>query len=405
MSLLPIQDALALILASATHTTAIETISIHAAYGRTLASNLHAKRTQPPVNMSAMDGFAIRVADIATAPNTLTLIGQSTAGLGFDGDVIPQTCIRIFTGAPVPNGADTVVIQENTTQNGNQITILDTPSKGKNIRNAGIDFCENELLLHAGTRLGAAELSLIAAMNHTTINVRKRPIIGILATGDELVEVGTMPLPYQIISSNTLSISALAQESGAEIIDLGIAPDNLKTLTSILNKAQDLQLDVLVTSGGASVGDHDLVQKALHSLGCMPDFWRIAMRPGKPMMFGKLGNMRVLGLPGNPVASYVCSLIFLQPLIRAMQGDSDAGRDMSQPAILGCNVKANDKRQDYMRASAVFSNNALPVITPFELQDSSMLLTLAKANCLLIREPFAQATKIGDLCRIIKLGA
>jgi molybdopterin molybdotransferase len=222
MSLLPIQDALALILAGANHPTAIESISTHAAFSRILSSDLHAKRTQPPVNMSAMDGFAVRAADITATPATLTLIGQSAAGLGFEGEVLPQSCIRIFTGAPVPKGADTVVIQENTTQNGDQVTILNAPAKGKNIRNKGIDFCENELLLAAGTRLGAAELSLIAAMNHATINVHKRPRIGILATGDELVEAGTMPLIHQIISSNTLSISALAQEAGAEIIDLGI---------------------------------------------------------------------------------------------------------------------------------------------------------------------------------------
>jgi molybdopterin molybdotransferase len=403
MSLLPVQDALALILASANHTTTIESISIHAAYGRILATDLHAKRTQPPVAMSAMDGYAVRFCDMTTTPAPLKLIGQSAAGCGFIGELAPKTCIRIFTGAPIPNGADTVIIQENTTQNNDQITILDAPTKGKNIRNKGIDFCKDDLLLAAGTHLGAAELALAAAMNHSSIDVHKRPRIGILATGDELVEAGTSPLPHQIISSNTLSISALAQESGAEIIDLGIAPDNIDILATIISKAHDMQLDVLVTSGGASVGDHDLVQDALHSLGCAPDFWRIAMRPGKPMMFGKLGNMRVLGLPGNPVASYVCSLIFLQPLIRALQGDPDAGRDISQVAILGCDMPENDKRQDYLRASAVFSNNALPVVTPFEMQDSSMLSTLAKADCLLIREPFAAVAKGGDLCRVIVL--
>jgi molybdopterin molybdotransferase len=403
MSLLPVQDALALILASATHPTTIETISIHAAYGRILATDLHAKRTQPPVAISAMDGYAVRFSDMTTTPTPLTLIGQSAAGLGFEGDVTPKTCIRIFTGAPLPKGADTVVIQENTTQNGNKITILEAPNIGKNIREAGIDFNENERLLTSGTLISAAELALIAAMNHATINVYKRPRIGILATGDELVEAGTAPLAHQIISTNTLTISALAQEAGADIVDLGIAADNIDTLTTIISKAQDMQLDVLVTSGGASVGDHDLVQNALHSLGCAPDFWRIAMRPGKPMMFGKLGNMRVLGLPGNPVASYVCSLIFLQPLIRALQGDPDAGRDISQAAILGCNMPENDKRQDYLRCSAVFSNHALPVITPFYVQDSSMLSTLARADCLLIRAPFAPAAENGDLCRVIVL--
>ncbi len=403
MNLLPIQTALDLILSSVGVGTALETLSLNNAYGRILAKNLHAKRTQPPVSMSAMDGYAVRFVDIANTPAPLTLIGQSAAGLGFEGEVPAQTCIRIFTGAPMPKGADTVVIQENTTQIDNQITILEATDIGKNIREAGIDFRENELLLPLGTCLGAGELALAAAMNHATLDVRKRPRIGILATGDELVEAGTTPLPHQIISSNTYTIGALAQKAGAETIDLGIAADNLDALMSLISKARDMQLDVLVTSGGASVGDHDLVQKALAALGCQPDFWRIAMRPGKPMMFGTLGTMRVLGLPGNPVAAYVCSLVFLQPLIRALQGDTLVASDKGEPAILGCDVKANDKRQDYMRARAVFSNNALPVVTTFEIQDSSMLSTLAKANCLLIREPFVKAAKAGDMCRVIRL--
>ena len=403
MSLLPVQDALALVIASAGNGTGIETISIDNAFGRTLAADLYARRTQPPIDVSAMDGYAIYAGDVVDVLTTLKIIGQSAAGHGFEGHVVPGTCVRIFTGAQLPTGADTVVIQENATQNGAGITILQAPEKGKNIRRAGIDFSEGDKLLAAGTRLGAAQLALTASMNYATLNVRRRPRIGILATGDELVVPGANLLPNQIISSNNFAISALAKEAGAEIFDLGIAPDNLETLTQIIAQAQNLELDVLVTLGGASVGDHDLVQQALQMLGCTPDFWRIAMRPGKPMMFGTLGKMRVLGLPGNPVASFVCGLIFLKPLVFALLGNPNASTDTSQPAILGCNVQANDKRQDYLRANAIFTNNGLPVVTPFAMQDSSMLSALSNANALLIREPFAKAGKEGDLCRVIKL--
>ena len=405
MSLLPVQDALNQILASVGAGTGIETIAIYNAFGRTLATDLHAQRTQPPADMSAMDGYAVHIADLETLPATLKLLGQSAAGNGFKGEIYPKTCVRIFTGAPVPQGADTVIIQENTIVNGADITVLTAPEKGKNIRKAGIDFNHGDVLLQSGTRLGATQLALAASMNHATLTVRKRPRIGILATGDELVEAGTELRPNQIISSNNFSIAALALDAGAEIFDLGIAPDNLQKLIETIQKAQQLNLDVIVTLGGASVGDHDLVQEALKIPGCTPDFWRIAMRPGKPMMFGSLGKMRVLGLPGNPVASHLCGLIFLQPLLRALVGDPNAGQDKSQPARLGCDIAANDKRQDYIRCSAVFSSTALPVITPFVIQDSSMLSTLAKADALLIREPFADVGKAGDLCRIIKLNS
>ncbi len=403
MSLLPVNNALGLVLASAGNGTGIETISIKNAFGRTLAADLHAKRTQPPMDVSAMDGYAVRAVDIGTTPVTLKLLGQSAAGHGFYEDVLPQSSIRIFTGAPLPHGTDTVVIQENTIQNGETITVLEAPEKGKNIRRAGIDFNEGNMLLASGTHLGAAQIALAASMNHATLKVRKRPRIGILATGDELVEPGMELQTNQIISSNNFAVASLAQEAGAEIFDLGIATDDLKTLSATIMQANTLELDVLVTLGGASVGDHDLVQKALQTLGCTPDFWRIAMRPGKPMMFCTLGRMRVLGLPGNPVASFVCALIFLKPLVLALLGNPNAVADISQPAILGCDVQSNDRRQDYLRSSAVFANNVLPVVTPFEMQDSSMLSTLAKADAFLIREPFAKAANAGDICRIIRL--
>ncbi len=411
MDLLPVQEALDKILAAAGNGTATETIPVTQAFGRTLAQDLLAQRTQPPVALSAMDGYAVRAADIANIPSTLSLAGESAAGHSFAGKVLPGSCVRIFTGAPVPDGADTVVIQENVVRDGSSITILSATAKGRHIRAAGIDFSAGERLLPAGTRLDAASLSLAAAMNHSEISVRKRPRIGILATGDELVAPGSSLTQSQIIASNNLAVGAIANEAGTEVFDLGIAVDQIDVIADKIQQARDLDLDVLVTLGGASVGDHDLVQKALLEHGVTPDFWRIAMRPGKPMMFGKLpgsgkspiSEMKILGLPGNPVASYVCALIFLKPLLRALVDDPDAGRDWSEPAVLGRDLPANDKRQDYLRATLVFSQTALPVVTPFALQDSSILSSLAKADALLIREPFAPAEKMGNLCRILRL--
>ena len=308
----------------------------------------------------------------------------------------------------MPEGADIVVIQEDTSREGDTLTVKLPITEGRHIRQAGIDFKKDDPLLAAGTRLDAAKLALAAAMNHGKISVRSRPRIGIVATGDELVPPGGMPGPDQIISSNTLSIAALAREAGAEVFDLGIAADTIDSLEAMFERGLALSLDVLVTSGGASVGDHDLVQAMLKTRGLDLDFWRIAMRPGKPMMFGIFKGsagppMRILGLPGNPVASYVCSLMFLMPLLRALVGDPEAGRDRSEPAILAVDLKANDKRQDFLRATLEPHSDGLPRARPFAVQDSSMLSVLAQSQALLIRAPFAPAAKAGEPCRVIKI--
>ncbi len=402
--LLPVAEALQRVLASAPDPLAAETIPLVEARGRTLAHDLAALRTQPPFNASAMDGYALRAADLGALPAQLKVIGASAAGHGFAGAVGPGEAVRIFTGAPVPAGADTVIIQENTTADGDHVTILEAEAKGRNIRLAGLDFHEGDALLARGLRLGPCELALAAAMNHGTVPVTRRPRIALLATGDELVKPGDALGPDQIVTSNTYAVGAYAQAAGAEVIDLGIAGDTFAAIEAGIRAAREAGADVLVTLGGASVGDHDLVQTALANEGMELGFWRIAMRPGKPLMHGRIGDMRILGLPGNPVSAIVCGVLFLVPLIRALAGDPQAGADQTEAAVLGCDLPANDSREDYLRATLA-SGGSLPVATPFGRQDSSMLRVLASSHCLVLRPPHAPAAKAGETCRILKLSA
>ncbi len=275
---------------------------------------------------------------------------------------------------------------------------------GRNIRTKGIDFSEGEVLLAAGTQLGPSNIALAAAMNFAKVAVTKRPRVAILATGDELVRPGEAIGPDQIIASNSFSVAALIAAAGGEPLDLGIAKDELSALEDEIAAARDAGADLLVTLGGASVGDHDLVKPALAKQGMELNFWKIAMRPGKPVIHGWLGPMGILGLPGNPVAAFVAGLVFLVPLVRALSGDPDAGGDHSEAAVLGKAIRGNDSRQDYLRATLHPGEMGLPVATPFELQDSSVLRILAQSQCLVVREPHAPPAAAGDLCRIIKLG-
>jgi molybdopterin molybdotransferase len=400
--LLPVSEALARVLASAPQALPAEHVPLAQAAGRTLAGDLAARRTQPPVDVSAMDGYALIFDDIAQVPATLEVIGASSAGHGFAGEVAHGKAVRIFTGAPVPKGADTVLIQENTKAEGARVTAVENEARGRNIRKAGLDFVTGQALLPRGRRLGAPELALAAAMNHAELPVARRPRVALLATGDELVAPGQEPGPDQIVASNTYAVAAYAEAAGAEVIDLGIVGDTFAALEGAIRRAREAKVDVLVTVGGASVGDHDLVQTALTREGMELGFWKIAMRPGKPLMHGQLGDMRILGLPGNPVSAIVCAVLFLIPLVRALQGDPEAGRDPSTAAVLGCDLGPNDTRQDYLRAT-LKPGDGLPVATPFGRQDSSMLRTLADSQCLVIRPPHAPAAKAGDSCRVVVL--
>lgn len=400
MSLLPVDEALSRILAGVTPTPGTE-VPIEQAHGRVLSADVTATLTQPPFDASAMDGFAVRKKDVAKLPAALKLIGQSAAGHGFDGTVGPEEAVRIFTGAPVPGGADAIVIQENTSFDAAHVTVRDGKPDPSHIRPKGSDFEIGHALLKAGRKLDARAVTLAAAMGHGALPVRRKPRVSIIATGDELVLPGTPPGRSQIVCSNPFGLAAMVDAAGGEAAFVGIARDNRSDLTQAIEAARDA--DVLVTIGGASVGDHDLVAPALQAHGMALDFWKIAMRPGKPLLFGHLAGQRVLGFPGNPVSSLVCGRIFLLPLIAKLLGLADAATGGETTAILGADIEANGPRQHYMRAKAIADKNGTPVVVPVHSQDSSLLSPLAEADCLIVCPPNASAASTGSACVILKL--
>jgi molybdopterin molybdotransferase len=400
-ALISVEEALARVLASVASPLAAESVALEDALGRTLAEDVRALRTQPPFANSAMDGYALIAADAAATPARLKVIGESAAGRGFEGVVKPGEAVRIFTGAPMPAGADTVLIQENARREGDALIVDALEAPGRNVRAAGLDFHDGERLLAAGRRLTPRDLALAAAANHARLNVRRRPRVAILATGDELVRPGAARGPAQIVASNNYAVAGVVAASGGEPVDLGIAADDRQALAKSFARAAELKADVLVTLGGASVGDYDLVQQALIESGLELGFWRIAMRPGKPLMHGRLGEMKVLGLPGNPVSSVVCAVLFLRPLLLALLGDPNAAADASETARLGADVGANDLRQDYLRATLAEENGAWRA-TPVESQDSSLVKLLAASQCLIVRKPHAPAAQRGEECRVLR---
>jgi molybdopterin molybdotransferase len=398
---MPVNDALSAILAGA-EPLPEEMVALDAGHRRVLVHDLKALRTQPPQAMSAMDGYAVRAADAAKVGAKFKVIGEVAAGRPFDQPVGSGQAVRIFTGGVIPEGADAVVIQEDTEVDGHTITITEAASLGRHIRPAGVDFNKGDVLLKGGRRLTDRDLSLAASMNYPEIAVRRRPKVAVLATGDELVMPGSQPGPGQIVYSNGYALRALARAEGAETIDLGIAADTIDATTAGIRRARDSGADILITTGGASVGDHDLVKQSLEAEGVVMAFWRIAMRPGKPMMHGRLGGMRVIGLPGNPVSSYVCAYLFLVPLIRSLCGRSSI-HHVRETALLGRDVVANDQREDYLRARLEERADGELIATPVNHQDSSLLGNLAAAQALLIRPPFAPAVGKGAFCDILRL--
>ncbi|QIP09618.1 molybdopterin molybdotransferase MoeA [Bradyrhizobium symbiodeficiens] len=401
MALMPVSDALAAVLADV-EPLPEQMVSLDEAHHRVLARDVAARRTQPPQAMSAMDGYAVRAADAAAIDSRLTVIGEVAAGRPFTGRVGAGEAVRIFTGGVVPDGADAVVIQEDTIADGKSVTIKKAASVGRHIRPAGVDFREGDVLLRKGTRLTERDLALAAAMNHPQLAVCRRPKVAILATGDELVMPGATPGHGQIVYSNGFALHALARQEGAETIDLGIAADTLAATTAGIRRARESGADILITTGGASVGDHDLVQQALTDEGIAMAFWKIAMRPGKPMMHGRLGTMGVIGLPGNPVSSYVCAFLFMVPLIRALSGRSVIHHHRER-AVLGRDLGANDQREDYLRARLELRDDGTLVALPVNHQDSSLLANLAAAQVLLVRAPFAPKAEAGSPCEVLRL--
>jgi molybdopterin molybdotransferase len=398
---MPVADALSAILAGA-EPLGEEMVALEEAHRRVLARDVAARRTQPPQAMSAMDGYAVRTADAAEVNARLKVIGEVAAGRPFDRAIGKGEAARIFTGGVIPDGADAVVIQEDTVAEGNSITITEAAATGRHIRSAGVDFREGDVLLKAGSLLTERDLSLAASMNYPELPVRRRPKLALLATGDELVMPGQTPGPGQIVYSNGYALRALARAEGADTVDLGVAADTLEATTSGIRRARDLGADILVTTGGASVGDHDLVKESLEAENVNMAFWKIAMRPGKPMMHGRLGAMRVVGVPGNPVSSYVCTFLFVVPLIRALSGRQTL-HNARESALLGSDLAANDQREDYLRARLEERADGSLIATPVNRQDSSLLANLAAAQALVIRAPFAPAAKAGEPCEILRL--
>ena len=378
-----------------------EQISLADGLGRVLAREVASRRDQPPMAMSAMDGYAVRAADVASLPATLNVVGYAPAGHAFDGSVGPGEAVRIFTGAPVPDGADTIVIQENTEQSDEIVRVVDgTAPVGRYIRPAGLDFATGDVLLPRGKVLTARDVGLSAAMNVPWLSVHRKPRISILATGDEIVMPGDPIGRDQIVSSNALSLAAFITAQGGTPLDLGIAPDEEDGLRALAAGARGS--DILVTTGGASVGDHDLVQSVLGDIGLKVDFWRIAMRPGKPLMFGRIDGTFLIGLPGNPVSSLVCAIMFLAPAIRKMLGMENLLPETGT-ARLGSDLPENDEREDYLRARLTRDENGDLIATPYSKQDSSMFATIARADALVIRKPFIKAAMAGSPVQYIPL--
>ncbi len=402
MALLPVSDALDRLLNISAPATSSEMIGLHDAMGRVLANDVAALVTHPAFDNSAMDGYAGRHEDFAKIGTELVVIGESAAGRGFSGKVGPGQVVRIFTGAPLPAGADTVLIQEDADKlPDGRIRTTFAPAQGRHIRPKGQDFATGDVVLRAGDTLDAGRLTVAAAMNHPQLPVFKRPKVAILATGDELLPPGSVPGPDQIIASNTYGVAAIARDNGAEVIDLGIVRDDKAAIAAAVGQAQAAGADALVTLGGASVGDHDLVQSTLIEGGMVLDFWQIAMRPGKPLMVGTLNGMTVLGLPGNPVSSLVCSLLFLEPLLRHL--GSLPRRDRSSQARTVTALPANDKRQDYVRARLTRGADGVLRAETFSRQDSSMMQVFAQSDCLIVRPPHAPAVDAGAVCNVMIL--
>ncbi|MTI16652.1 molybdopterin molybdenumtransferase MoeA [Rhodobacteraceae bacterium RKSG542] len=403
MGLISIEHALEQLLGGLA-TKDSELVSLADAGGRTLAEDIKATRTHPPFSASAMDGYAVVAADTLDPKNPIKVIGEIAAGSSFSGTMKAGEALRIFTGAPVPEGADAILIQENATRDGDTLFANEPVSKDKFIRPKGLDFSKDDTLLARGQKLGFRELSLAASMNHAALPVFKKPLVAILANGDELVEPGKIPGPNQIVASNQVGVAELARSCGADTLMLGIAPDDQQAIGEKVAQAIAAKADILVTLGGASVGEHDLIKDVLGDAGMNLEFWRIAMRPGKPLMAGSLGPMKVLGLPGNPVSSLVCSLLFLQPMLGKLTGAQDAQSHITL-ATLGADMEANDLRQDYIRATLEEKADGSLIVTPFSKQDSSMLALFTRSDALIIRKPFAEPAKRGEIVEIVQLGA
>lgn len=379
--------------------TGPELVPLADSWGRIVAADIVARLDNPPADVSSMDGYAVRAAD-CTPGGVLSLVGESPAGHPFAGQVGPGETVRIYTGSLVPDGADAILIQENAQEDKGAVTVTVPPGSGQYIRRQGQDFGRGKVVVPAGRALTARDIGLAAAANHAWVPVRRRPVVVILSTGDEIALPGEPIAPGGIANSNTPMLAALVRACGGVPVMLPSARD---TASDIARLAQGIETaDLLLTAGGASVGRYDLVQQGLEQIGLSVDFWKIAMRPGKPLMHGRIGRVPVLGLPGNPVAALVCGLVFALPAIRTLAGHT-APHLPEDMAILGGDLPENDRRADYLRATLSRAPDGGLIATAFSRQDSAMLHTLASSDALIMRPPHAPPARAGTPCRIIRL--
>lgn len=398
--MIPVEEARTRILAGIAPTTA-EVVPLAEAWGRVLARPVLSRLTQPPRDVSAMDGYALRAAD-ATLGATLAVVGAAPAGHPWDGTLAPGQALRLFTGSIVPDGADAILLQEDATRTGNSVTVNEAATQGRHIRRAGQDFAAGDTLIAPGRRLNARDIGLAAAGNNAWLTVHRRPRVAILATGDEIALPGDPIPPGGIVSSNSHALAALVRAAGGDPVVLPIAPDDRAALMAAADSVHGM--DLLLTSGGASVGEHDLVQEALGARGLVVDFWQIAMRPGKPLMHGRLGEVPMIGLPGNPVSSLVCAILFVVPALQKLSG-LHAAAPPTVMARLGAPLAANDKRADHLRATLSLDADGTLFATAFPRQDSSMLRLMAQADALILRPAHAPAADAGTQVPIIRLDA
>ncbi|MEF2073226.1 molybdopterin molybdotransferase MoeA [Consotaella aegiceratis] len=401
--MISVEEAVAQLVEGVEPASGTEDVALHDALERVLATELRATRTQPDFDSSAMDGYAVRAADLADLSRSLEVIGEAAAGSAFDGSVGSGQAVRIFTGAPVPAGADSILIQENAETLGDRlIRATAAPSTGQHIRPAGNDFAQDDILLSVGTWLRPGALALAASGGHPILTVRRRPRVAVLATGSELVAPGEPVGPAQIVASNGYGVAAIVRRAGGEILDYGIAPDDPAKIAACVDRAIDERIDLLVTIGGASVGDHDHIGAVFEAKGVSLDFWKVAMRPGKPIMAGRLNGMRLIGLPGNPASSLVAASVFLRPLVRALAGRQP--EPLTRVGRTGVALPANpSERTNFLRSISELSAEGGAIVTPMDRQDSSLLSIYARASALLMRPAQAARAEAGDPCLYVDL--
>ena len=400
--LISVDDALGLIAKTAKPLPIVD-ITFKDANGHVIAKDMHAKVTLPPLDASAMDGYAVKLEEHHKQGSIFTLIGESPAGAPYAGEVGADKTVRIFTGGAVPSSANHVIMQENVNADGTAITLTQPISPAPHIRKAGIDFAKGDIIVKAGTELGAYELAILAAANCADLPVTRRPLVALIANGDELVSPGSTVTEGQVISSNPYGLAPLLESWGADTINMGISKDDPKAIETQIRTAIDKGADILVPIGGASVGERDYMRSVFSDMGYEKRFEKVAVKPGKPVWFGTLGDRYVLGLAGNPASALVTAHVFLKPLVKALCGNAKPANPFIT-ARTTTDLKANTWRSEYVRAHAKVDERGVIHVTPYPRQDSSLLTPFLTANCFMVRGADTPALNVGDPVSILMIG-